>query len=69
MNIEWEEGFEISVRTDGTATLISADEKGLRSLAAQLYALADQPAGSHIHYDSYNSLEENSSELIIEKRE
>lgn len=69
MNIKWEEGFEISVLTNGTVTIISANDKGLKSLAAQLYSLADQPAGCHIHYDTYNSLEDNSSELIIEKRE
>ena len=33
----------------------------------QLTMLAEQPAGSHIHYDKYNSLEEGSDELIIEK--
>ena len=69
MIIKWEEGFEISVQTNGSVILISANDKGLKSLAAQLYALADQPAGCHIHYDTYNSLEDNSSELIIEKRE
>ena len=30
-------------------------------------ALAEETPGSHIHYDEYNSLEEGSSELIIEK--
>ena len=58
MDIKWVDGFEIRVR---------ANREGLLSLAEQLTMLAEQPAGSHIHYDKYNSLEEGSDELIIEK--
>ena len=29
--------------------------------------LAGEEPGSHIHYDEYNSLEDGSDELIIEK--
>ena len=31
------------------------------------YTYADGVPGDHIHYDVYNSLEEGSAELIIEK--
>ena len=67
MDIKWEDGFEIRVHLDGRSTIISANREGLRSLAGQLLALAVEEPGSHIHYDDYNSLEEGSSGLIIEK--
>ena len=68
MEIEWEDGFTIKVSADCKNTvLISANKEGLLSLAAQLKSLANEEPGSHIHYDEYNSLEDGSSELIIEK--
>ena len=67
MDIKWVDGFEIRVSIDGGAVLISANREGLLSLAEQLTMLAEQPTGSHIHYDKCNSLEEGSDELIIEK--
>ncbi len=68
MDIEWVDGFTIRVRSDSTV-VVSANREGLLSLAGQLTALADAEAGSHIHYDEYNSLEEGSSQMIIEKTE
>lgn len=53
---------------DHTA-VISADRQGLLSLSEQLKTLAEEQPGSHIHYDSFNSLEDGSDELIIEKIE
>jgi hypothetical protein len=68
MDIEWEDGFSIKVSVDsGGAVTIASNKQGLLSLARQLTALADAQAGSHIHYDAYNSLEEGSAEMIIEK--
>ena len=68
MTLDWLDGFTIEVRIDdGKTAVISANREGLLSLAMQLTALADQVPGSHIHYDEYNSLEDGSSELIIEK--
>ena len=64
MNIEWVDGFEIRVKAEGEV-VIGANKEGLLSLAKQMTALAEEPAGSHIHYDDYNSLEEGSAELII----
>ncbi len=68
MELHWKDDFSIRVRIeqDG-AVVISANEDGLRSLAAHLRALAEEEAGSHIHYDEGNSLEEGSAELIVEK--
>ena len=67
MKTEWVEGFEIHVRKDDDAVVISANKEGLLSLAKQLTALAEGESGDHIHYDEYNSLEEGSAEMIIEK--
>jgi hypothetical protein len=70
MEIEWEDGFTIKVRVDGGSTVVvSANKQGLLSLARQLSAMADEEAGIHIHYDEYNSLEEGSHEMIIERIE
>ena len=69
MNIEWIDGTKITVKAEGNEVLISANIQGLLSLAKQLVALAKEDAGSHIHYDEYNSLEDGSVNLIIEKTE
>ena len=66
MKIEWVDGFEIRVKVDNDV-VIGANREGMLSLAKQLTELAEQPPGSHIHYDDYNSLEEGSTGLIIEK--
>ena len=68
MNIEWVEGFEINVTVDESgAVVISANREGLLSLAQQFTVLAETLPGDHIHYDQDNSLEEGSTELIVEK--
>ena len=69
MTINWVDGFEIRVIVEHNEAVISANKEGLLSLAQQLTALAEETAGSHIHYDEYNSLEERSAELTIEKME
>ena len=70
MDIAWEDGYTIKVsKNDENSVLISANKEGLLSLARQLMALADEGTGSHIHYDEYNSLEDGSAELVIEKTE
>ena len=68
MDIDWEDGFtiEVKVETDDTV-VISANREGLLSLARQLTALANESIGCHIHYDVYNSLEDGSSDMIIQK--
>ena len=67
MDIIWEDGFEIKVSADNGAFTVSANRAGLLSLSRQLAALAEAAPGTHIHYDAYNSLEEGSMEMIIEK--
>ena len=67
MKMEWKDGARIRVKTVCNQIVISANKEGLLSLQQQLAALAEETPGSHIHYDEYNSLEEGSSELIIEK--
>lgn len=69
MKIKWIDGSRISVNADRKEVTISANREGLLSLASQLQALAAGAPGNHIHYDEYNSLEEGSSELIIERVE
>ncbi len=69
MTINWVDGSEIRVSVEHGEAVISANKEGLLSLAQQLTALAEETAGSHIHYDDYNSLEERSAELTIEKLE
>ena len=69
MHIEWERNFSIKVGVrDGEVTL-SANRDGLLSLARIFTALAEETPGSHIHLDEYNSLEEGSAQLIVEKIE
>ena len=67
MEMIWEDGFTIKVSVNEKEVVISSNKEGLLSLANQLKALANEGIGSHIHYDEYNSLEEGSSELIIER--
>ena len=67
MELNWVDGFEINVRIENGTAIISANKEGLLSLANHLTNLAEEPPGTHIHLDAYNSLEEGSSELILEK--
>ena len=67
MKLEWKDESEIRVSiSDGTA-LISANREGLLSLAAHLTALAGETPGTHIHLDAFNSLKDDSEELILER--
>ena len=66
--MKWEDGFAIKVSVEHDNTVvISANKEGLLSLARQLETLANEKIGCHSHYDVYNSLEEGSTELIVEK--
>lgn len=69
MELKWEEGFQIKVGVDGDTAIIAANREGLLSLARIFSGLAEEKPGSHIHLDEYNSLEENSAGLIVEKLE
>ena len=67
MELPWVDGFALRVSIDQDTAVVSANREGLLSLAQQLTALADTLPGNHIHYDEFNSLEEGSAQLIIEK--
>ncbi len=69
MDLHWEEGFQIDVRVETGAAVIRANRAGLLSLANHLRALSEAPAGSHIHLDQWNALEDGSAELILERIE
>lgn len=65
----WRDGFTIKVTSENEEVIISANREGLISLANHLLNLAqtDVPFGAHIHLDEYNSLENGSQSIIIEK--
>ena len=70
MKIDWHGDFRIESKIEGDgAIVISANKDGLITLARQMLAMADDsdPAGFHIHYDESSSLEDGSTEIIIEK--
>ena len=69
MDIKWEDGSVISVNTESGCAVIRANREGLLSLAETMKNLAEEENGSHIHLDAFNSLEDGSAELIIEKGE
>ncbi|MCR4621653.1 MAG: hypothetical protein K5663_06180 [Clostridiales bacterium] len=69
MRFNWIDGFSVSVRAENGAVVISANREGLLSLADHLSALANSPADDHFHLDEFNSLEDGSLELIVEKTE
>ena len=59
MTFHWIDGFTINVAIDGNTVVIKANH---------LKTLAEEPvSGSHFHLDEYNSLEDGSAELIVEK--
>lgn len=66
----WENGFDIQTKVENGVINIIANKAGLLSLANHLLNLAQEsvPPGYHLHFDDYNSLEDGSSELIIQKK-
>ncbi len=69
MDFNWIDGFAISVRMEDDAVVLSANKEGLLSLAGHLTALAEAEGPDHFHLDQFNSLEDGSLELIVEKTE
>lgn len=65
----WSDGYSIKISMNDNEIIISANREGLLSLTNHLLNLAqtDVPCGTHIHLDEYNSLEEGSLDLIVEK--
>lgn len=64
MAINWIEGFTLRVRIKKRYGDYFRQQRGI---AVHLTALAKEPPGSHLHLDKFNSLEENSATLIVEK--
>lgn len=66
----WEDDFSINCSIENNSVVINANQGGLISLARHLLVLAQEnvPEYEHIHLDKYNSLDDNSAELIIVKR-
>ena len=66
----WDEGFFINCSIDNSCIYIEANKEGLISLARHMLELAQDnvPEFEHIHLDEYNSLEDNSVELVIVKK-
>ena len=64
MEIKWEDNSEIRVTLQNGSVVVAANSAGLRSLAKIMETLAEQ--GGHLHLDEYNSLEDGSTELIID---
>lgn len=69
IHLLWEPGFEIGCTESSGIVLIKANTEGLKSLANHCLTLAQEaaPKHVHIHLDAFNSLEDGSIELIIEK--
>lgn len=68
MTFHWIDGFTINVAIDGNTVVIKANREGLLSLANHLKTLAEEPAPrEHFHLDEFNSLEDGSAELVVEK--
>jgi len=70
LRTDWENAFILkSEITEGGEIRITGNQNGLISLARHLLTLAQPsvPQGYHLHYDTWNSLEEGSKELIVEK--
>ena len=67
MEYKWIDGFRIKVSAVVDAVIISANREGLLSLTSHLMGLVQEPSGSHMHLDQYNSLEEGSVDLIVER--
>ncbi|MBR4450422.1 MAG: hypothetical protein IKS39_01130 [Clostridia bacterium] len=51
MEIKWEDGFKISIKSDGKTIILSANREGLISLARILDSLSAELPGSHFHLD------------------
>ena len=68
MEFNWVNGFTINVAIEGNTVVLSANTAGLLSLANHLKTLAkENGAGAHFHLDEFNSLEDGSAELIVER--
>lgn len=65
----WIDGFEIETEVIADKIYLKGNKEGLKSLAGILLGLAEEdvPNNYHVHLDSLNSLEDGSTEIVIEK--
>ncbi|MNC44159.1 hypothetical protein D3C76_379190 [compost metagenome] len=65
----WEDNFTILAEKNADSIIIKANKEGLQSLAKHLLTLAQNevPVDTHLHYDDFNSLEDGSCEIVIQK--
>jgi hypothetical protein len=66
----WEERHELVVLVDeGSQVVIVGNAAGLKSLAGHLLVLASAEAkpGSHLHFDEFNGLGPDSTEIVLER--
>ena len=72
VEFKWQDNYAIKVEiTEDREVLISANKEGLISLATLFLTLAQDSIPSpfgHFHLTEYDSLEEGSSELIVQKK-
>ncbi|MBO5778786.1 MAG: hypothetical protein J6R82_04375 [Clostridia bacterium] len=71
VELMWERNFKIKTSMQYDTITIEANREGLLSLARHLILLSQKevPDGSHVHLDEFNSLEEESVELLIAKND
>lgn len=67
--MQWDDEFEVSVANEKGEVVIRANRAGMISLARTLLTLSgeDVPSGTHVHLDQYNTLNDDSAELVIER--
>lgn len=71
IQLKWNNNFAIEVKNEENSVIIKANVEGLLSLASHLLCLSQDAVtnGTHIHLDKFNSLEENSCDLVIERED
>ena len=71
MDLDWIGDFSVAVSVENGSVVLKANRDGLLSLAQHFTRLAGEGCtpGEHFHLDEYNSLEEGSVELIVERME
>ncbi len=67
MKITLGRDFSVSVSIENNTATISANRDGLLTLANIFAALSEEPAGERVQLDEYNSLEDDSAELVIRR--
>ncbi len=67
---KWMDGFDLETKFENGLISIIGNKEGLISLANHFLNLAQDniPSGHHLHFDEYNSLNEGSIELVIQKK-